>query len=94
MGLGAEGYMDISGVGENAWVGVSCAGACVTRTGFGLQATKCMFSAKIAIQEMANFFIVTLLYLSKEKGLLVSAPNGLRYLRVGGRGFCSGAGKT
>ncbi len=22
------------------------------------------------------------------------APNGLRYLRVGGRGFCLGAGKT
>jgi len=21
-------------------------------------------------------------------------PNGLRYLRVGGRGFCLGAGKT
>jgi hypothetical protein len=25
---------------------------------------------------------------------IAEPPNGLRYLRVGGRGFCLGAGKT
>jgi len=28
------------------------------------------------------------------KGLMQALANGLRYLRVGGRGQCSGAGKT
>jgi len=32
--------------------------------------------------------------LSKTTILFWQTPNGLRYLRVGGRGFCSGAGKT
>jgi hypothetical protein len=27
-------------------------------------------------------------------GFALGLPNGLRYLRVGGRGFCLGAGKT
>ena len=31
---------------------------------------------------------------NQPKDLMQVLANGLRYLRVGGRGFCSGAGKT
>ena len=46
------------------------------------------------LQDSKRQFVTNLIFAKHPKDLTKQTPNGLRYLRVGGRGFCLGAGKT
>jgi hypothetical protein len=49
---------------------------------------------KITVIKNERTIILPVIFIFPLPVLFNQTPNGLRYLRVGGRGFCLGAGKT
>jgi len=76
--------VNVGGMGE----GVSVGGTGVDNTP---QPNEAVSNASTRKTNPIEFFII---FFSFSFDFCDEAPNGLRYLRVGGRGFCLGAGKT